>query len=200
MFLFPDSNGFLSDPQSDTTSAERPPQYNDMNCGCGYRCGWGCEEPVLEEDNDSVSDSDTIAVSQEDSEYEYEFEAEASDLGLEQDGMTLPDNMGEERAGIVLLLNDWSDHPAYTLLHEETDLLSEDLEVHPCMTRSPSITPSSCSSIGTRSPNPGFEVMTAGMPVVQLTRIYYFSEMPLRLSPQHEHCRGDVASHLVIHD
>lgn len=184
MFPFPHYNDFLNDSHSEASSDARPPQYNDTNCGCGYRCGWGCEEPASEEDDGVVSDSDATVVNPDDSDEEIDHEDLDQDLGtnLERDDISIADEVDGERNGIIFLSNDWDDFPVYALFPHDGDVLSESMDVN-CVTRSPSITPSSDGSNGARSPNPEFELDTAGMPVVQLAGFYYFSESPLRLNP-----------------
>jgi len=186
-------------PQPEIRSPVRQPQFNDTNCGCGYRCGWGCEEPVqepieepmLEEDDGGTSDSETAV----DPEEEYMARLEHEDIEIEADqaGLLGPSVLDQERADVVLFLHAWDEF-------NNNETLSDDLEVEPCITRHPSTAPSSGGSVGPMSPILAFEEATRGLPVLQLSGQYYFRRTPLRLSPQYEHCRGDPASHLVVQD
>jgi len=193
-------------PQPEIRSPVRQPQYNDTNCGCGYRCGWGCEEPIqepieepmLEEDDGGTSDSET-AVDPED---DFIARLEDEDIEIEADeaGLLVPSVLNEERADVVLFLHEWDEFYAFMPILRDHEALSEDLRVEPCTPRDHSTAPSRGGSVGTMSPIPAFDDETRGLPVVQLSRQYFFRQTPLRLSPQYEHCRGDPASHLVVQD
>lgn len=183
MFPFPNNDNFLNDNGLEDGSSERPPQYNDTNCGCGYRCGWGCEEPTLEEDDGGFSDSDTIVVSQEDLESDVQPEGEDPEADLQQQDVAVANDIIGSHRDIIFLINDGEEYPAYAF-YRDTDDLSDGLNVNPCSTRSSSIAPSSSGSNRSQSPLPGFDVITAGMPTLQLAGIYYFLESPLRLVPQ----------------
>lgn len=196
MFPFPKAGSFLNDFPPETASAAQARGYDDVNCGCRYRCGWGCE-PLLVADDDGISDDDTIVVGQD---AEIESQREESTSGSERGGDVVAEDVDRERSGLIRLVDHDSEYSDSVRFQQEDDVLSEDLEVHPCITRSPSTAPSSDESIEARSPIPGFEVTTAGMPTVQLTAIYYFSQTPLRLSAQDEHCRDEIMPYLFRQD
>ncbi|KAL6711935.1 hypothetical protein ACN47E_002978 [Coniothyrium glycines] len=201
MFPFPESNPFTSEPEIQVFSATRPPQFNGTHHGCGYRCGEGCEEPASKADNGNSSNSSDSAT------YFDGASNSVANQELTQPGATtysgevlVADESTGERASMILRIDEWDDGFAYARYRRDEEFRSEDMEVLPCSAREPSSSSSNHESNGNILVRPGIEEVTRGMPVVQLSGFYYFSQNPLRLSPQHEHCRGEVISHLVIED
>jgi hypothetical protein len=74
--------------------------------------------------------------------------------------------------------------------------MSESLIVEPCASDGQSSMSSSVGSIRSKLSEPGSLYWITGI-TAPLGFRYYFLHMPLRLSPQREHCRGDIASQLV---
>jgi len=197
--MYDDNNtgGPSNQAKLDSSSPDRPPQYNFRNCG--YDCGLGCKKAVEDEggggssekgiergsDGDSDGDSDAVtAVGEDENGYLIaEWQGEDGDAGATDDSeenMSNSDIAEDDTAGRLSSQGDY-------------DAMSESLVVEPCATRDHSPVASVGGSVRSLSPNPGIIYWPASPLPVE----YHFLHTPLRLSPQYEHCRGDPASHLV---
>lgn len=156
---------------------DRPPQYNERNCG--YRCGEGCEKPCDEADGGggSESDSDTAV----DSISASDRVRTSPPLQEDVDGSSpISEQM---RDGQLELSDSFEDYD------ELVEISSNENFSGTC-----SRATSGSRSAGTLSP------MSPGPGIGRWAPEYYFLVTPLRLSPQYEHCRGHQSSHLVARD
>lgn len=174
-------------------SPDRPPQWKWQNCG--YRCGWGCEEPGEDEGDGGGSDNETVStlVDTDDEEspvVELQNEELQNHEVYQQADLLHQNGLDVEDTGVVVLLSgspsEYEDVSTRSHSPQDYDDMSESLEVGPCATGDHSTVVSGRGSVGRRSPGPGIEYILMEIP--HFPPAYYFLETPLRLSPQYEHC------------
>ncbi|KNG48015.1 hypothetical protein DDE82_002280 [Stemphylium lycopersici] len=184
-----DTNERPNQPQVNTPSPNRPPQFNERNCG--YDCGYGCEKASEDEAGGGYSDEETVVEdTNEDmlsnAEFQSESDGEMQDLSSSQGSMPISDGV------------DW-DETCNQL--PDANNMSASLMVEPFSPADHSPPASISGSARSVSPNPGVVYWVTSLRVATpLPMSYHFLQTPLRLSPQLEHCRGDPTSHLVVPD
>ncbi|KAF1840046.1 uncharacterized protein K460DRAFT_421702 [Cucurbitaria berberidis CBS 394.84] len=207
MFHHHEPNDPTNQPRPQAVSPDRPPQWKRMNCG--YRCGWGCEEPGEDESDGGGSDDETVStlVDTDDEEspmIELPNEEVENHEAYQQAGLLLHESLDDGDTGVVVLVSgspsECEDCSIHSHSPQDYDGRSESLEVEPCATGDHSTVASSGGSAGNRSPVPGFDYIMMGIPMTRFPPAYYFLETPLRLSPQDEHCRGHTFSPMVLQD
>lgn len=208
-----DPHAYDEDLQSEAVSPNRPPQFNASTCG--YRCGWGCCEPVGgDEDGGGYgSDGTPTLIGSDDGEIPDEFDAlplVAPELQQDITDDPVPVVVDDIEDNILLNLpiptqvEVFSPEQSDGDYQESADSVENQVasEVH-------SRTPSDRRSIGSASPcgwDAGMDLqvqlMGAWNDMDKTGRVLpgHFCVTPLRLSPYYEHCRGNPASHLITQD
>ncbi|KAH7408378.1 hypothetical protein DE146DRAFT_372227 [Phaeosphaeria sp. MPI-PUGE-AT-0046c] len=194
--------------EAGTVSPNRPPQFNLSNCG--YRCGWGCCEPIGGDDGDDggyESDATPTLIGSDD-------ELERTELQDEIDA--LPTGISDlqrmiENEPAPIVIYDFEDNillnlpvpvqaEMFSSEHSEWDYQgSADRLEHESASGNHSSAASDRQSIGSASPS-GWDAGMGAWDVMDEAGRNYFCATPLRLSPYYEHCRGNAASHLVVQD
>ncbi|KAF2132812.1 hypothetical protein P153DRAFT_174141 [Dothidotthia symphoricarpi CBS 119687] len=211
--------------QPEAVPSQRPPQFNERNCGCrcGHRCGGPCEE---DDDGrrgrrgeragteargvrEGESDSETLVDSDSDVEGNPEYRGDGNDIQMIRpvhssgssplarvhSRSTLP-IVGSHIVRIRLHAASRAQSSARSQSSYGLYDTSGSMEPEPYGTESHSPAVSRVGSVHVISPGPDFERF--GMDEIEL--VYHFLIEPLRLSPQYQDCRGKMASHLVIRD
>jgi hypothetical protein len=200
-----DPNGPNDQLQVEEVSANRPPQFKESTCG--YRCGWGCCEP--DGGGDSESDAAPTLIGSED-------EDEVPEGNTMRAGLDASHHSGSHNdrdAVPIVLVNDFEESlqlNQHLFAHGDTIAPSRlnwdyDESVNSLGNQAGSEPHSSAASDrrSTGSPSPyGWDTGIGGWTEdSNANRLPgYFCVTPLRLSAQFEHCRGPVASHMVIQD
>lgn len=201
-----DPHTYEEDLQSETVSPHRPPQFNASTCG--YRCGWGCCEPVGGDDEGGGygSEGTPTLIGSDDGEMPDEMDALPSDaLELQQDIVDDPIPLVVDDIEDDILLNLPIAAQAVVFSPEQSEWdyqESADSVESQVASEAHNSTPSDRRSIGSASPCGWDAGMGAWNEMDKSVRILpgYFCVTPLRLSPYYEHCRGNAASHLVTQD
>lgn len=166
-------------------SRNRPPQFNEQNCGyarnCGYNCGYGCEK---EKGGGAESDQETAVGEASDTEGQNEDNRESEDLSASQASLLSCSTVVSGSTGLQLSSSQ----------EEAVDGMSEVVEPNSPGDRSP-VSPNG----STRSLSPIAWIIPSSV-ASPLPKTYHFSRTPLWLTPQCEDCRGDPASYLVVPD
>jgi hypothetical protein len=204
-----DPNDYCDQLHMEAGSPNRPPQFNESTCG--YRCGWGCCEPDGGEDGES--DATPTLVGSED-----EAEAvEGSALHAEVDASYHTGSHNNREVDIdaapIVLVDDSEENlqlnqhvfangnpTAPCQLTWDYDESVKSLENQAGSEPRSSAT-SDQRSTGSASPcgwDIGIGGWTEDSNANQLPG--YFCVTPLRLSAQLEHCRGTVASPMVMQE
>lgn len=186
--------------QREVPSSSRLLQFKESNCG--YRCGWGCEPRGEDSGSGDEGDATPTLVP---SDYEVEAVAMEALLPHEDDQMSLPEVVESvERETNPIVFNDMDPVTAgeIPLAHSPS---TEDYDESPSSleTEASNGANNSASSDARMLSSADWNGMgrwTGEDEIDLFTLNYYFSSRPLRLSPQHEHCRGHLASHLVVQD
>ncbi|CBX95283.1 predicted protein [Plenodomus lingam JN3] len=169
-------------------SRARPPQLKL----CGFRCGYGCEEPT-EDDGDGGGGGGSDAAS------ETTLIESIGPQGISQ-------RETNQRDHDAHVLDTGSEAQHFTELSEHSDEhglgRSSSLDVASCASSDRSRGVSAHGSVRMATPGPGIGVWADDQlrHVNRFPLEYYFLQSPLRLSAQYEHCRGDSLSHLVNPD
>lgn len=192
-----ESNDSANLAQPQMISPDRPPQLKWENCR--YRCGWGCEKPDEDEGHSEESDNES-GTTRIGTPSILDF----GDVGNDE-GYQASANFDGGEPTVIVVVNGsssshvsqsesaWENHSAVAYSTPEYNDMSDSLDPEPCATGDQSEVSSSSRSAGTRSPDPGITYWTRGLLVCQPSPPYFFRVMPLRLSPQCEHCRGHPA-------
>jgi hypothetical protein len=203
MFEHHDVHDNLSQPDS-----TRPPQLNQTVCGC--RCGRGSASVPEGDGGSNEDDGASTCAASDDYNMENDYVSFSGDTALNAsfEGH-IPDVVPFEyvadlRARVELFVNAVAgfhqtsgiDHPSHVvdyhgILREfDADSMRPEpsSDVH-------SVVTSDSRSIRPISPGPGIGGWAEEVPEDHRPGI-----RPLRLTPQHRHCRGLVASHLVLRD
>ncbi|KAF2847894.1 hypothetical protein T440DRAFT_184660 [Plenodomus tracheiphilus IPT5] len=177
------------------TSPDRPPQLKL----CGFRCGYGCEEPTDDDGDGGGSDQGSEAT--------YVESNNQGDMRLEMNGRDNDQSeiFGQERTNALLLQSGSEDqHHSELVNHPDEDAagMASSLEVRSCPSSDHSREMSAHGSVRMMTPGPGIGVWAEDRleHVNRFPLEYYFLQTPLRLSPQYEHCRGDSLSHFIVPD
>lgn len=181
----------------------RPPQLNQTVCGC--RCGRGTGGvQESERDDEGVDGLSTIVASDDSDMEEYVSCSGDTELNTTIEGpVPDPEYLAYVRARVEHFVNttegalhvsgvDLPSHfPDQNVIFSDHD--ADSMRPEPS-SDAHSVVTSDSRSIRPMSPGPGIGYWT------HEDAEYYFRARPLRLTPQHQYCRGLVASHLVMRD
>ncbi|KAI8939963.1 hypothetical protein NX059_003688 [Plenodomus lindquistii] len=178
------------------TSPDRPPQLKL----CGFRCGYGCEEPADDDGGGGESDAGSEATY-----VESNNEGEPR-LQTHYGGRPNCGRLGEARTDVVVSERTGSEDEHLRELSEDSGEdgsgIASSMEVRSSASSDRSRAASAQGTVRMLTPGPGIGDWTND-PLRRVNRFplaYYFLQTPLRLSPQYEHCRGDSLSHLIVPD
>ena len=186
-----DTNDPPNQSQMNTPSPNRPPQFNERNCG--YDCGYGCEKASEDEGGGGYSDEETV-VNDENEEMMANSELQSEGDGEMQDSSSSQGSVPTSEGA------DWNETDDQLPSPRDTNM-SASLIVEPLSPADHSPPASISGSARSVSPNPGVMYWITSLRVATpLPMSYHFLQTPLRLSPQLEHCRGDPTPGLVVPD
>ncbi|KAF1975297.1 hypothetical protein BU23DRAFT_81688 [Bimuria novae-zelandiae CBS 107.79] len=177
------------EPGLHNSSPNRPPQLNRTVCGCC--CGRGSSRGHGTDDDGGRDQEDTLTL----------IASDASENGGEVfPGGFIPHESDAFIHGVR------PDSPGSTLAPSRTSSpISNYSDAAESMENEPgsgvhSIWSLDPQSVPCMSPGPGIGAWTEQDTTEVSAFDYYFLARPLRLTPQHQYCRGVVASHLVLDD
>lgn len=161
-------------------SRNRPPHLKERNCN--YNCGYGCEK---EKDGGAETDEETAVGDDVSSNAETQNEdsREYEDRAASRASLLSSRTAASDGTGLQLSSQDESESTSASMVVE-----------HSSGNHTPVFPSGSARRL---SPIPWIITTPVASP---LPVRYYFLETPLRLSHEHEDCRGDPASHLVFPD
>jgi len=177
---------------------DRPPLPLSL---CGYRCGYGCEEPLYDDSDGSGGGSEAGT----DTTY-VDYDVERNSMTDIHHAHNEDDQIAGEQTSVVLLeAGPEAQHGSELSEHSNEDYTGYmvSLDVGPCSSRSLSRAASSRGSVRVLTPGPGIGVWAEDGRVEHVNRLpleYHFLQKPLRLSPQYQDCRGNFLSHMIVPD
>lgn len=185
---------------SGAAEANRLPQFNESYCG--YRCGWGCCEPLNGEGTESNA-TPTLVGSED--EHRTTGVSVMPQVEIESPPRTgLPSHESIQASGVGdgRSMSHGQDSYSSSQLSQYYDRSQESLGIASSSGSRGAVALNS-GNAGTMSPR--VWLVGAGMWDVnneadRFPPHYHFLATPLRLSPQYEHCRGHQVSHMVIQD
>lgn len=193
-------------PEVEAVFPRRPPQYKRSTCG--FDCGLGCDDSRDEDSSDGRSDADTESTKVDVSVPETTAGQHSHDdlTSMETSRLSIvpmPTVEELERdAGLTALaprpeevMRAWDGLVERLRSSVERDISRSTMDAAERVQDSPSM---GRARLRIMSPGPGIGDWDAR--IKPLPRNYFFHGMPLRLSPQFEHCRGNPFFHMVGQD